>query len=90
MQAVSAAAPAVVRYLPAPQLVHVLTKVAPVAVEYLPAAQSVHAAEPRASLYFPATQPEHVPPFGPEYPRLQTQLASAVDPTGACVLLGQL
>ena len=80
MQAVSAAAPAVVRYLPTPQLVHVLTKVAPVAVEYLPAAQSVHAAEPIASLYFPATQTAHVPPFGPEYPRLQRQAETAVCP----------
>jgi hypothetical protein len=80
MQAVSAAAPAVVRYLPTPQLVHVLTKVAPVAVEYLPAAQSVHAAEPIASLYFPAIQPAHVPPFGPEYPRLQRQAETAVCP----------
>ena len=80
MHAVSAAAPAVVRYLPAPQLVHVLTKVAPVAVEYLPAAQSVHAAKPIASLYFPATQPAHVPPFGPEYPRLQRQAETAVCP----------
>ena len=80
MHAVSAAAPAVVRYLPAPQLVHVLTKVAPVAVEYLPAAQSVHAAEPIASLYFPATQTAHVPPFGPEYPRLQRQAETAVCP----------
>ena len=37
--------------------------VAPTVVEYLPSKQSVHKAAPVATLYFPATQFEHEPPF---------------------------
>ena len=42
-------------------------------MEYLPARQLVHMAFPMTSLYFPATQPVHVPPTGPEKPVLQRQ-----------------
>ena len=58
---------------------------APRVTEYLPAPQLVHAAEPVAALYVPATQAVHVPPFGPEYPGLQTQL---LDPTADCEFNG--
>ena len=40
--------------------------------------QSVQGAEPTTSLYDPATQTEHVPPSGPEYPVLQTQIVDAI------------
>ena len=63
----------VVEYLPAPQLMHVLTKVAPVAVEYVPALQSVHAAEPDPGLYLPAGHETHVCPSSPVDPGLHLQ-----------------
>jgi hypothetical protein len=58
----------------------VIAAVAPTVAEYVLAAQSVHAASPGAVLYFPATQPTHVPPLGPVYPRLQRQAETAVCP----------
>lgn len=45
---------------------------------------------PMTALYLPAKHALHVPPLGPVYPGLHTQLVSAVDPTGPCELLGQL
>jgi hypothetical protein len=49
----------------------------------------VHPPLPVTILYFPAAQAEHVPPFGPVNPRLQTQLLNAVEPLTDCELLGQ-
>jgi len=46
---------------------------AAVDVENLPLTQSVHGSVPLAVLYFPATQPVHVPPFGPVNPALHEQ-----------------
>ena len=79
MQALAVVAPTVGEYVPAPQLMQVLAVVAPTVGEYVPAPQSVHAAAPVTILYFPATHAVHVPPFGPEYPRLQRQ-----EPTAVC------
>lgn len=45
---------------------------------------------PMTALYLPAAHALHVPPLGPVNPRLHTQLVRAVDPTGACVLMGQV
>jgi hypothetical protein len=74
VQVVSLEAPVAVEYLPAPQTAQLPCVVAPAVVRYLPAAQSVHEKEPIKSLYFPAMHAVHVPPFGPEYPRLHRQL----------------
>jgi hypothetical protein len=49
----------------------------------------VHAELPTAELYFPALQAEHTPPFAPEYPALQRQLASSLLTLGACEFDGQ-
>jgi hypothetical protein len=84
----AADAPVAAEYVPAPQSRHVAVVVAPVTSEYLPAPQSRHAAEPVLILYLPAPHAVHAPPLGPVNPRLQTQLATAVDPTGACVFEG--
>ena len=62
--------------------------VAPVVAKYFPAAQSVHAAEPVTLLYFPTSHGEHTPPFGPVYPTLQVQAATAVLGLGELLLLG--
>jgi hypothetical protein len=62
-------------YLPTQQSVQ---DVAPVDAEYLPAAQSVHVTVPVTVLCFPAAHAEHVPPSGPEYQVLQTQLCTPV------------
>jgi len=56
--------------------------VARVLVEKVPAKQSVHAALPLLVLYFPATQPLHGPPFGPEKPAQHVQAAAAELPLG--------
>ena len=48
---------------------------APTIPEYVPAPQLVQAAVPFATLYFPVTHNEHVPPFGPVAPTLHTQAA---------------
>jgi len=47
--------------------------------------QSVQGVEPTTFLYDPATQTEHVPPSGPEYPVLQTQIVDAI---GDCEFSG--
>jgi hypothetical protein len=52
----SAEAPGVVEYLPAPQSMHELATVAPVVARYLPAAQSMHEAAPVTALNFPSAQ----------------------------------
>ena len=62
--------------------------VAPRVPEYVPAPQSAHAAEPVASLYFPAKQAVHTTPSGPEYPVLQTQLSTLVLAVGEFVYKG--
>jgi hypothetical protein len=85
----AADAPVAAEYVPATQSRHVAATVAPTVVEYLPAPQSVQRAAPVPVLYFPAPQAVHVPPLGPVNPTLQTQLASAGEPTGACVSAGQ-
>ena len=59
--------------------------VAPRVPEYVPAPQSVHVALPMTVLYFPAKQAVHVPPSGPEYPVLQTQLSTLVLAVGEFV-----
>jgi hypothetical protein len=51
---------------------------------YFLAAQSVHVAEPVTVLYFPAAHAAHVPPFGPEYPKLQRQEPILVCDKSAC------
>ncbi len=66
----SAEAPGVVEYLPAPQSMHELAAVAPVVARYLPAPQSMHEAAPVTALNFPAPHATHVPPFGPVWPGL--------------------
>ena len=76
-------------YVPAGQKRQMTSEFAPIVGEYLPALQSVHPALPVTILYFPAAQAEHVPPFGPVKPRLQTQLLNAVEPLTDCELLGQ-
>ena len=62
---------------------------APTAVEYVPAPQSEHTVDPGSALYLPATQAVQVPPFEPEYPELQVQLDSKVDPSGELEFAGQ-
>ena len=71
-------------------MVHVVLEVAPDAVEYVPAPQSKHTVDPGNALYLPGTHAVQVPPFEPEYPALQTQLVSKVDPTGEFEFVGQL
>ncbi len=88
-QKTSELAPIVGEYLPAGQEMQSAAVVAPVAVKNLPTLQSVHPILPVTILYFPAAQAEHVPPFGPVNPRLQTQLLNAVEPLTDCELLGQ-
>ena len=63
--------------------------VAAVTVEYELLLQSVHAILPMTALYFPAAHALHVPPSGPVYPGLQTQLVKALDPALDCVNEGQ-
>ncbi len=48
----------------------------------MPAAQSVHNAVPVPGLYFPAAHGANAPPFGPVYPALAEQAASAELPLG--------
>jgi hypothetical protein len=48
---------------------------APTSAEYVAVPQSVHATLPGLVLYFPATHVEQTPPFGPEDPALQVQIA---------------
>jgi hypothetical protein len=72
------------------QLKHADSATAPVLVEYLPTPQSKHKVDPGNALYLPGTHAVQVPPFEPEYPALQTQLVSKVDPTGAFEFVGQL
>jgi hypothetical protein len=58
---------------------------------YLLAPQSVQSALPVASLYLPATQAVHVPPFGPVNPRLHTHCDSTLLPVcSVTALVGQL
>ena len=71
-------------------MLHVVLVVAPDAIEYVPAPQSKHAVDPGNALYFPGTHAVQTPPFDPEYPALQTQLVSKVDPTGEFEFVGQL
>lgn len=70
------------------QTAHV-SDVAPTATEYLPAVQLVHAADPVRILYVPATHSVHVPPFGPDDPALQVQLAKVPLATGELEFVGQ-
>ncbi len=58
----------------------VVATMAPAVVENVAAAQVVHATSPVVVLYVPAAQAVHTPPFGPVYPTLQVQLASASQP----------
>jgi len=71
------------------QLWHVLV-LAAVAVEYVPARQLVQASLPLMNLYFPGTQPVHVPPLGPENPALHRQAFCASLATGALEFVGQV
>ena len=82
-------APVVVEYLPALQTAQLPCAIAPMLERYLPALHSVHEAEPIISLYFPATQAVHGPPFGPANPSLQRQLVESVEPLGDCESTGQ-
>ena len=72
------------------QAPHAAADTAATDVLYKLTPQSVQAAEPAMSLCVPATHSVHVPPSGPEYPGLHTQLVCAVDATTAdCVLAAQ-
>jgi hypothetical protein len=93
-QSVHAAAPVTILYFPATQVVHGpplgpvdprLQRQEPIAVcavadvtEF--AGQAVHRALPFVPLYVLKAHPVHGPPLGPEYPTLQRQLVSAIDP----------
>ena len=55
----------------------------------MPDEQSEQEAEPLTSLYLPATQAVHVPPFAPVYPPLQAHAALAELELGALALAGQ-
>ncbi len=97
-------APVLMRYLPAPQSVHVDAPTVvkylpapqsvhvdtPTVVEYLPAGQSVHAALPAVSLYLPATQAVHVCPSRPVMPGLHRQSERNAEPRDEFELAGQL
>jgi len=50
------------------------------AVETVPAAQSKHTSDPFMAVYFPATQPAHMP-FAPDQPALHRQSLMAPLPT---------
>jgi hypothetical protein len=84
----ASAAPTAAENLPSSHSAHVPSVVAAKTTENVPAPQSVHATEPELVLYFPAAHAAHVPPLGPVYPRLQTQLVSADDPAVDCVSAG--
>jgi hypothetical protein len=88
-QELSDEAPAVVRYLPAPQSTQALATVAPVVVRYLPALQSRHMEAPVIILYFPAAHAAHDTPLSPTYPRLQRQLLERLLPLRDCEFTGQ-
>ena len=55
-----------------------VSETAALLVPYLPAPQLLHTAVPTVSLYLPAMHKVHGPPFGPEKPILQMQLASVL------------
>jgi hypothetical protein len=84
----ASAAPTATENLPSSHSAHVPAVVAAKTTENVPAPQSVHATEPEPVLYFPAAHAAHVPPLGPVYPRLQTQLVSVDDPAIDCVSAG--
>ena len=88
-QLVHTGAPVVVKYVPAPQSVHVEVDEDPTAVEYFPAPQSMHRADPVDDLYFPATHAVQVPPSGPFQPVLQVQFVKSVFPAGELEFDGQ-
>ena len=50
----------------------------------------MHATLPLMILYVPAPHAAHVPPFGPVYPALQTQAATAVLKAGDMLLAGHV
>jgi hypothetical protein len=68
--------------LPTPQSMHVAAVVAPDVVEYCPCAHGEQVALPVDVLYVPGSQTAHGPPFGPEEPALQMQLAKVPLPSG--------
>jgi hypothetical protein len=76
-------------YFPTEQkLLHVAAVVAPDVVEYCPCAHGEQVALPVDILYFPASQLVQGPPFGPEEPALQMQLAKVPLPSGEYVFEG--
>ena len=83
-QVVATEAPSAEEYLPASHARQELSVLAPVVVRYLPALQSVHKTEPITSLYSPAPQAVHGPPFDPVNPGLQRQLIWTLLPLGDC------
>lgn len=60
----------------------------PAAPVYFPSGQSVQAELPVVALDFPAVHKVQVPPLGPEFPTLHTQLAAAVLEAGEFDLSG--
>jgi hypothetical protein len=68
------------------QAPHAAADTAAVLALYKLTPQSVQAAEPAVALCVPAAHAEHVPPSGPEYPVLQTQIVDAI---GDCEFDGQ-
>ena len=65
---------------------HEATDVCEFAAWYFPTGQFVHAASPSVSLYVPAPQYPHEPPFGPVYPRSHMHISSDVELTVGVVL----
>jgi hypothetical protein len=85
MHVVATVAADVVEYVPTAQFTQVVT---PAVVEYFPVTQSAHTALPVSILYLPAMQAVHVLPFGPVYPTLQIQAATAELASGELELAG--
>jgi hypothetical protein len=70
------------------QCTHVFALVAPTSAEYVPALHNAQAPLPVATLYLPASQSEHGPPFGPVLPALQVHTVMAVPAVGASEFAG--
>ena len=70
------------------QRTQVCSLVAPTSAEYVPALHNAQAPLPVATLYLPASQSEHGPPFGPVLPALQVHTVMAVPAVGASEFAG--
>ena len=70
------------------QFTQVFALVAPTSAEYVPALHNAQAPLPVATLYLPASQSEHGPPFGPVLPALHMHAVWAVLAVGASEFAG--